>query len=179
MNNAGIYRFAATFDTDDADFDAQFDTNLRAPYILVQQLVPGMVERGHGRWSTSAPSSPPRPRQVPAIYGASKAALELLTKVWADEFGAVRRARQRGRTRTDRDRRHRRLWRPTLIEGLGRTRRSGAPRQAGRDRQRGHVPGVPGGQLRQRRGTAPSAAAHWRCGRRRERQAARTASSAE
>src|ERR1700754_238035 len=35
VNNAGIYEFASTFETDDADFDAHFDTNLRAPYILV------------------------------------------------------------------------------------------------------------------------------------------------
>ena len=40
VNNAGIYEFASTFDTDDADFDNHFDTNLRAPYILVQKLVP-------------------------------------------------------------------------------------------------------------------------------------------
>jgi NAD(P)-dependent dehydrogenase (short-subunit alcohol dehydrogenase family) len=31
VNNAGVYGFAATFDTDDADFDTHFDTNLRAP----------------------------------------------------------------------------------------------------------------------------------------------------
>ena len=48
INNAGVYRFAPTVDTTDADFDDHFDTNLRAPYILVQKLVPGMVERGHG-----------------------------------------------------------------------------------------------------------------------------------
>ena len=46
INNAGIYEFASTFDTDDADFDNHFDINLRAPYILVQKLVPGMIERG-------------------------------------------------------------------------------------------------------------------------------------
>ena len=40
--------FAPTFETDDADFDDQINTNLRAPYILVQKLVPGMIERGRG-----------------------------------------------------------------------------------------------------------------------------------
>jgi NAD(P)-dependent dehydrogenase (short-subunit alcohol dehydrogenase family) len=48
INNAGIYRFAPTVDTTDADFDDQINTNLRALYIPVQKLVPGMVERGHG-----------------------------------------------------------------------------------------------------------------------------------
>ena len=48
INNAGIYRFAPTFDTTDADFDDQINTNLRAPYLLVQKLVPGMIARGGG-----------------------------------------------------------------------------------------------------------------------------------
>src|SRR5258705_6116321 len=48
VNNAGVYTFAPTFDTVDTDFDFHFDTNLRAPYILVQKLVPSMVKRGHG-----------------------------------------------------------------------------------------------------------------------------------
>src|SRR5882672_11477743 len=48
VNNAGIYRFAPTFETTDADIDDHFNTNLKAPYILVQKLVPGMVERVHG-----------------------------------------------------------------------------------------------------------------------------------
>jgi NAD(P)-dependent dehydrogenase (short-subunit alcohol dehydrogenase family) len=89
INNAGIYEFAGTFDTDDDDFDAHFDTNVMAPYILVQKLVPGMVERGRGsvvNISTIAASSPSADA---GIYGASKAALDLLTKVWADEFGGA------------------------------------------------------------------------------------------
>ena len=72
----------------DADFDAHFDTNLRAPYILVQQLVPGMVERGHGSIVNVSTIAATTPAAGAGIYGASKAALELLTKVWADEFGA-------------------------------------------------------------------------------------------
>ena len=87
INNAGIYKFGATADTDDAFFDEHVNLNLRAPYILVQQLVPGMAERGHGvvvNLSTVAAAIPSR---TGGIYGASKAGVELLTRVWADEFG--------------------------------------------------------------------------------------------
>jgi NAD(P)-dependent dehydrogenase (short-subunit alcohol dehydrogenase family) len=87
VNNAGVYRFGATVDTDDAFFDEHVNLNLRAPYILVQTLVPGMVERGHGavvNISTVAASTPARQA---GIYGATKAGIELLTRVWADEFG--------------------------------------------------------------------------------------------
>ncbi|WP_068186995.1 SDR family oxidoreductase [Mycobacterium sp. UM_CSW] len=87
INNAGIYKFGATTDTDDAFFDEHVNLNLRAPHILVQQLVPGMAERGEGvviNLSTVAATIPARNA---GIYGATKAGIELLTRVWADEFG--------------------------------------------------------------------------------------------
>jgi len=87
VNNAGIYRFAPTFETTDADFDDQLNTNLRAPYVLVQKLVPGMIERGQGSVINVTTVAASTPAAGAGIYGASKAALELLTRLWADEFG--------------------------------------------------------------------------------------------
>ena len=87
INNAGLYGFAPTVETDDADFDAHFDTNVRAPYILVQKLVPAMIERGHGTVVNISTVAADKPAAGAGIYGASKAALDLLTKLWADEFG--------------------------------------------------------------------------------------------
>jgi NAD(P)-dependent dehydrogenase (short-subunit alcohol dehydrogenase family) len=87
VNNAGIYRFAPTFDTVDADFDDQINTNLKAPYVLVQKLVPGMIARGGGSVINVTTVAATTPAAGAGIYGASKAALELLTKLWADEFG--------------------------------------------------------------------------------------------
>src|SRR5689334_12208946 len=77
INNAGVYKFGATADTDDAFFDEHVDLNLRAPYILVQQLVPGMAERGKGvvvNLSTVAAAVPAR---TAGVYGATKAGIEL------------------------------------------------------------------------------------------------------
>jgi NAD(P)-dependent dehydrogenase (short-subunit alcohol dehydrogenase family) len=87
INNAGIYKFSATAETDDAFFNEHVNVNLRAPYILVQQLVPGMAARGNGtvvNLSTVAASVAGREA---GIYGATKAGIEQLTRVWADEFG--------------------------------------------------------------------------------------------
>lgn len=87
VNNAGIYEFGPTADTDDATFDEHVNVNLRAPYILVQQLVPAMAARGNGavvNVSTLAASVATRGA---GVYGATKAGLEQLTRVWADEFG--------------------------------------------------------------------------------------------
>lgn len=88
INNAGIYKFGSTVETDDAMFDEHVNVNLRAPYILVQELVPGMIERGGGAVVSVSTVAASVPASGAGIYGASKAGLELLTRVWADEFGA-------------------------------------------------------------------------------------------
>jgi NAD(P)-dependent dehydrogenase (short-subunit alcohol dehydrogenase family) len=119
INNAGIYQFGATADTDDATFDEHVNINLRAPYILVQQLAPAMAARGGGavvNLSTVAASVAARGA---GIYGATKAGLEQLTRVWADEFGAsgVRvNALAAGPTDTPGT-----AVTPGLVEGLGAT----------------------------------------------------------
>src|SRR5882757_11271941 len=87
VNNAGIYRFGTTAETDDAFFTEQIDVNLRAPFLLVQALAPGMVTRGRGTIVNVSTLAATVPARTGGIYGASKAALELLTRVWADEFG--------------------------------------------------------------------------------------------
>lgn len=87
INNAGVYKFAATADTDDAFFDEHVNINVRAPFILVQQLVPGMAERGTGAVVNLSTVAATIPARTGGVYGATKAAIELLTRVWADEFG--------------------------------------------------------------------------------------------
>jgi NAD(P)-dependent dehydrogenase (short-subunit alcohol dehydrogenase family) len=129
VNNAGIYRFAPTFDTTDADFDDQINTNLRAPYVLVQKLVPGMIERGGGSVINVTTVAASTPAAGAGIYGASKAALELLTKLWADEFGTqgVRvNAVAPGPTQTQGTA----AFESDLIEGLGRTTALGRTAEA-------------------------------------------------
>jgi NAD(P)-dependent dehydrogenase (short-subunit alcohol dehydrogenase family) len=129
VNNAGIYRFAPTFDTVDADFDDQINTNLRAPYILVQKLVPGMIERGSGSVINVTTVAASTPAAGAGIYGASKAALELLTKLWADEFGALGvrvNAAAPGPTQTPGTA----AFESDLIEGLGRTTALGRTAEA-------------------------------------------------
>ena len=87
VNNAGIYEFTTTPETSAASFDRHLAINTRAPFQLVGALAPSMIKRGHGAIvnvsSTAATSVAP----VGAAYGASKAALETLTRYWATEFG--------------------------------------------------------------------------------------------
>jgi NAD(P)-dependent dehydrogenase (short-subunit alcohol dehydrogenase family) len=87
VNNAGIFRFTHTADTDPATFDAHIAVNLRAPYLLVQALAPGMAARGHGAIINISSGAAATPGFGSGIYGATKAALESLTRVWAAEYG--------------------------------------------------------------------------------------------
>ena len=67
---------------------------------------PAWSSAGTAASSTSAPSPPAHRPPDAGIYGASKAALDLLTKLWADEFGERRGCASTPSHRPDRDRRH-------------------------------------------------------------------------
>lgn len=89
VNNAGIYPFAPTVSLDQAVFDAVVDTNLRAPYLLTTALAPQMAARGYGRVINISTVAAHVSVPGSGLYGASKAALELLTRSWAGEFGPM------------------------------------------------------------------------------------------
>ncbi|MDX8151253.1 SDR family oxidoreductase [Patulibacter brassicae] len=89
VNNAGIYPAAPTAEIDDATLDAVWATNVRAPHVLTAAVAPAMAARGSGvvlslgSWISTVgmPSG--------AIYAASKAAVEQLTRGWSAEFAGT------------------------------------------------------------------------------------------
>jgi NAD(P)-dependent dehydrogenase (short-subunit alcohol dehydrogenase family) len=86
VNNAGFSWFGATADLEPERFDALFASNVRAPYFLVAALAPGMATRGGGS-IINVSSMAGRIGLAPAAaYGATKGALESLTRAWAAEF---------------------------------------------------------------------------------------------
>jgi NAD(P)-dependent dehydrogenase (short-subunit alcohol dehydrogenase family) len=87
INNAGIYPFGPTPDASDADIDAVYAVNVKAPFILVGQLAPAMAARGQGAIVNVLTMAARFGVSGMALYGSSKAALTLLTKAWAAEFG--------------------------------------------------------------------------------------------
>ena len=88
VNNAAIYPSDRTLETQEDTFDRVFSVNVKAPFFLTAATIPGMVEAGGGviinlsSWIARL--------AVPAgtVYGATKGALETLTRTWAAEFGA-------------------------------------------------------------------------------------------
>ncbi|MEV0041371.1 MULTISPECIES: SDR family oxidoreductase [unclassified Streptomyces] len=86
VNNAGVYKFLPTSRMTDELFDLHMGLNTRAPYLLVRELAPGMVARGHGSVVNVGTLAASVATQGTGMYAASKAALEQLTRVWAAEY---------------------------------------------------------------------------------------------
>jgi NAD(P)-dependent dehydrogenase (short-subunit alcohol dehydrogenase family) len=87
VNNAGTSSFGPTASHDEATFDFIFALNVKAPYFLVAALAPAMAQRGAGAIVNVSTMVAQFGLDGMALYGSSKAALELLTKAWAAEFG--------------------------------------------------------------------------------------------
>jgi NAD(P)-dependent dehydrogenase (short-subunit alcohol dehydrogenase family) len=87
VNNAGMASFAPAHELAEADYDATFATNVKGPYYLTAALMPAMAARGSGKVINITTMAASFGMPGLAAYGASKAAVELLTKVWAAEYG--------------------------------------------------------------------------------------------
>jgi NAD(P)-dependent dehydrogenase (short-subunit alcohol dehydrogenase family) len=87
VNNAGIYPFGPTGEATEAGFDLVYGLNVKAPYFLVAELAPAMAERGRGAIINVTTMVAEYGVDGMSLYGSSKAALVLLTKSWAAEYG--------------------------------------------------------------------------------------------
>ncbi|WP_274911321.1 SDR family NAD(P)-dependent oxidoreductase [Streptomyces sp. WZ-12] len=87
VNNAGVYPFGPTAEASQSDVDTVYDLNVKAPFHLMAALAPAMTERGHGAVVNVSTMVAEYGVVGMALYGSSKAALNLLTKAWAAEFG--------------------------------------------------------------------------------------------
>jgi len=88
VNNAGIYPPDGTLATHEDTFDRVFAVNVKAPFFLTAAVVPGMVEAGGGVIINLGSWIARLGIPAGAVYGATKGALETLTRTWAAEFGA-------------------------------------------------------------------------------------------
>lgn len=87
INNAGIYPFGPTHEMTEDDFDRVFSVNVKAPYFLVAELAPQMAKRGKGIIVNLSTMVAEYGMPGMSLYGSSKAAINLLTKAWAAEYG--------------------------------------------------------------------------------------------
>jgi NAD(P)-dependent dehydrogenase (short-subunit alcohol dehydrogenase family) len=87
VNAAGIYPFSATEETTEGDFDAVYALNVKVPFFLVAELAPAMADRRKGAIVNVSTMAAQFGVAGAAVYSSSKAALNLLTKAWAAEYG--------------------------------------------------------------------------------------------
>jgi NAD(P)-dependent dehydrogenase (short-subunit alcohol dehydrogenase family) len=86
VNNAGFSWFGPTADLSAEKFDALVASNVRAPYFLVAALAPAMAARANGSIISISSMAARIGLSGGAVYGATKAALESMTRAWAAEY---------------------------------------------------------------------------------------------
>ncbi len=87
VNNAGIYPSGFLLDISVDDWDAMFDINLRAPFVLSQLFAKQMVASGKGGSIVNISSGAARKMRTTVVpYCTSKTALDRLTKGFALEL---------------------------------------------------------------------------------------------
>jgi 3-oxoacyl-[acyl-carrier protein] reductase len=87
VNNAGIYPSGFLLDLDVDAWDAVFDVNLRAPFVLSQLFAKQMIGSGSGGSIVNISSGASRKMRTTVVpYCTSKTALDRLTKGFALEL---------------------------------------------------------------------------------------------
>ncbi|MGW2515339.1 SDR family NAD(P)-dependent oxidoreductase [Streptomyces scopuliridis] len=87
INNAGTAVFGPTAETLEENWEMMFNTNLKGHFFLVAELAPKMAARGKGMIVNTSAMVGQFAVPGMAVYGATKAGLNLLTKSWAADFG--------------------------------------------------------------------------------------------
>jgi NAD(P)-dependent dehydrogenase (short-subunit alcohol dehydrogenase family) len=87
INNVGIFPFGPTHEMTEEQFDRVYSTNVKAPYFLVAELAPLMAKRGKGAIVNISTMVADYGAAGMSLYSSSKAAINLLTKAWAAEYG--------------------------------------------------------------------------------------------
>ncbi|TVS04487.1 MAG: SDR family oxidoreductase [Rhodobacteraceae bacterium] len=86
VNAAGVNLRQPYLDVTPEAFDLHMALHLRAPFLLLQHLAPGMAARGWGRVLNLASLQSSRAFPNSAPYGAAKGGIVQLTRAMAQEF---------------------------------------------------------------------------------------------
>ncbi|MGT2933093.1 gluconate 5-dehydrogenase [Streptococcus catagoni] len=89
VNNAGIIKRTPMLEMKASDFRQVIDIDLNAPFIVSKAVLPGMIEKGHGKIINICSMMSELGRETVAAYAAAKGGLKMLTKNIASEFGSA------------------------------------------------------------------------------------------
>lgn len=91
VNNAGTNPiFGPVVNADDRAWDKIFEVNVRGFFFLAKEVFPHMMDQGGGSIINMASVAGLRPTPGLGVYSISKAAVIMLTRVLAGEWGAMK-----------------------------------------------------------------------------------------
>lgn len=89
VNNAGIIKRIPMCEMSVEDFRRVVDVDLNAPFIMSKAVLPGMIERGHGKIINICSMMSELGRETVSAYAAAKGGLKMLTRNICSEFGGA------------------------------------------------------------------------------------------
>ena len=87
VNNAGIIKRIPMTEMKVEEFRQVIDIDLNAPFIVSKAVIPGMIEKGHGKIINICSMMSELGRETVSAYAAAKGGLKMLTKNIASEYG--------------------------------------------------------------------------------------------
>lgn len=87
VNNAGIYPHQNVFDMSEQEWDAMMNSNARGAFFVSQSVAKVMKENGGGAIINISSINATNPSDMLVHYGASKAAVEMITRGLAHSLG--------------------------------------------------------------------------------------------
>ncbi|UCG60990.1 MAG: SDR family oxidoreductase [Candidatus Zixiibacteriota bacterium] len=85
INNAGVGYRRSIIEIPEAEYDATFDTNLKAVFLSFKELIPRMKKQGGGQIINVSSRAAKKSDPGIAVYAASKAALDKMSESVANE----------------------------------------------------------------------------------------------
>ena len=89
VNNAGIIKRIPMLEMSAEQFRQVIDVDLNAPFIVSKAVIPGMVQKGHGKIINICSMMSELGRETVSAYAAAKGGLKMLTRNIASEYGAA------------------------------------------------------------------------------------------
>lgn len=87
VNNAGIIKRIPMLDMSADDFRKVIDVDLNGPFIVSKAVIPGMIEKGHGKIINICSMMSELGRETVSAYAAAKGGLKMLTRNICSEYG--------------------------------------------------------------------------------------------
>ncbi|MDO4865715.1 MAG: gluconate 5-dehydrogenase [Clostridia bacterium] len=89
VNNAGIIRRVPMLEMSAADYRQVIDIDLVAPFICAKAVIPGMIQKGHGKIINICSMTSELGRETVSAYAAAKGGLKMLTRNICSEYGGA------------------------------------------------------------------------------------------